>query len=53
MVKLEEIPMFSALEDRYLKELQNAVYVKHYTKDSIVFYEGDESEYLHILNFRS
>ena len=49
MVKLEEIPMFSALEDRYLKELQNAVHVKHYSKDSIVFYEGDESEYLHIL----
>lgn len=49
MVKLEEIPMFSALDDRYLKELQNAVHVKHYTKDSIVFYEGDESEYLHIL----
>lgn len=49
MVMLEEIPIFSALEDKYLKELKNAVYVKHYTKESIVFYEGDESEYLHIL----
>lgn len=49
MIKIEEIPMFSALEEKYLKELQNAVHVKHYTKDSIVFYEGDESEYLHIL----
>ena len=49
MVELHDIPMFSALEDKYIKELKNAVHIKHYTKDSIVFYEGDESEYLHIL----
>jgi len=49
MFKLEEIPMFSALGDRYLKELQEKIHIKNYTKESIVFYEGDESEYLHIL----
>jgi len=49
MVQLQEIPIFSALEESYIKELQNAILVKHYKKDSIVFYEGDESEYLHIL----
>ena len=49
MIELQEIPMFSALEEGYIAELKNAVYIKHYTKDSIVFYEGDESEYLHIL----
>jgi len=49
MVELQEIPMFSALEERYISELKNAVHVKHFSKDSIVFYEGDESEYLHIL----
>ena len=49
MIRLQEIPMFSALEEKYITELKNAVYIKHYTKDSIVFYEGDESEYLHIL----
>ena len=49
MVQLQKIPMFSALGESYIKELQNAIHVKHYKKDSIVFYEGDESEYLHIL----
>jgi len=49
MIELHDIPMFSALDETYLKELKNAVHVKNYTKDSIVFYEGDESEHLHIL----
>jgi len=49
MFKLEEIPMFSALGESYLKELQDCTHIKHFTKDSIVFYEGDQSEYLHIL----
>jgi len=41
--------MFSALEDKYLKELRNEIHIKHYSKESIVFYEGDQSDYLHIL----
>jgi len=49
MFKLEEIPMFSALGQTYLKELQEQIHIKKYTKESIVFYEGDKSEYLHIL----
>jgi len=49
MFKLEEIPMFSALGQNYLKELQEQIHIKKYTKESIVFYEGDKSEYLHIL----
>ena len=49
MVQLQDIPMFSALGETYIKELQNAIHIKRYTKDSIVFYEGDRSEYLHIL----
>ncbi len=49
MIELQEIPMFSALEEKYISELKNAVRVKHFSKDSIVFYEGDESKYLHIL----
>jgi len=49
MFKLEEIPMFSALGANYLKELQEQIHIKKYTKESIVFYEGDKSEYLHIL----
>ena len=49
MVRLQEIPIFSALEEEHLTELKNAVHVKHFTKDSIVFYEGDRSQYLYIL----
>ena len=49
MVKLQDIPMFSALGDSYIKELKNSIHIKHYTKDSIVFYEGDKSEYMYIL----
>ena len=49
MFKLEEIPMFDTLTPSHLKELYNQTHMKHFTKDSIVFYEGDESKYLHIL----
>jgi len=49
MFKLEEIPMFSALGSTYIKELQDNTHIKHFTKGSIVFYEGDKSNYLHIL----
>jgi len=49
MYKLEEIPMFSALTGAHLKELYDQTHLKQFSKDSIVFYEGDESKYLHIL----
>ncbi|SFZ99011.1 transcriptional regulator, Crp/Fnr family [hydrothermal vent metagenome] len=49
MYKLEEISMFSALTDKNLKELYSKTHIKNYSKDSIVFYEGDASDYLHIL----
>lgn len=49
MFQLEEIPIFSALDEKYLKALQEEILLKNYTKESIVFYEGDESDYLHIL----
>ena len=49
MIELHDIPMFSSLDEKHLKELKNAVHIKQYTKDSIVFYEGDQSDYLYIL----
>jgi CRP/FNR family transcriptional regulator len=49
MHKLEEIAMFSALKGAHLKELYDQTHIKQFSKDSIVFYEGDESNYLHIL----
>ena len=47
MYTLKDIPLFSTLSEAQLRELQ--VSTRHYTKESIVFYEGDESDYLHIL----
>lgn len=49
MYVLKEIPIFSELSDEHLNELQQLVHVRHYAKNSIVFYEGDESDYLNIL----
>ncbi len=49
MLKLEEIPMFASLTPENLKELYNQTHIKQYAKDSIVFYEGDQSDYLYIL----
>lgn len=49
MHALKDIPLFSGLSDEHISKLQHQLHVKHYTKDSIVFYEGDESDYLHIL----
>ena len=49
MIELQDIPMFSDLDKKFHKELQDNIHVKRFTKNSIVFYEGDESDYLHIL----
>ena len=49
MFALQDIPLFSKLSPEHLAELQSRMHIHHYEKDSIVFYEGDESEYLHIL----
>jgi CRP/FNR family transcriptional regulator len=49
MIEIQHIPMFSDLDKKFHKELQDSIYVKRFTKNSIVFYEGDSSDYLHIL----
>jgi len=49
MVDIADIPMFSDLDKQFHKELHNSIHIKKFTKRSIVFYEGDESDYLHIL----
>lgn len=48
-MSIADIPMFSDLDKKFHKELHESIYIKHYTKGSIVFYEGDESNYLNIL----
>jgi CRP/FNR family transcriptional regulator len=49
MVDIADIPMFSDLDKKFHKELRDSIYIKKYTKNSIVFYEGDMSDYLYIL----
>lgn len=49
MFKLQDIPLFSGLSEIQLEEMQTHLYLKHYAKGSIVFYEEDNSEYLYIL----
>ena len=49
MLTLKDIPLFSALNEEQLADLQSHVHIRQYDKESIVFYEGDKSEYLYIL----
>ncbi len=49
MFRLKDIPLFSQLNEEQLSKLQSQMLIHRYEKDGIVFYEGDESDYLHIL----
>lgn len=49
MFDLQSIPLFSQLSKAHLVELQSQMHIHHYKKESVVFYEGDKSDYLHIL----
>jgi len=49
LFELKNIPLFSGLGETHLADLQSQMYIHHYENNSVVFYEGDESEYLHIL----
>ncbi len=49
MYKLEDIPMFSHLPKSYFTLLHEKLFVKHYAKNSIVFYEGESSKYIYII----
>ena len=41
--------MFSNLDKKFHKDLYDSIYIRNFTKHSILFYEGDSSDYLHIL----
>ena len=49
MIQLEDVPMFCNLDKKYHKRLHDALYIRHFSRNSVVFYEGDRSDYLHIL----
>ncbi len=49
MYDLKDIQMFSKLSDKHLFEIRNNSIERSFTKDSIVFYEGDKGEYFYVL----
>jgi len=49
MYKIEEIPYFANLPKMYHDILHDKLFIKSYKKDSIVFYEGDRSNYMYVL----
>jgi len=49
MIDIHDIPMFSNLDIKYHQDIKENLHIKRFTKDSIVFYEGDMSNYFHIL----
>ena len=48
MFQLEDIPLFSELDGELLSRLKQDVHIKQFSKESIVFYEGERSDYLYI-----
>ena len=48
-MNLKEIPFFKNLSEKELKRLKEISFFKSYKKGEILFYEGEESEYLLIL----
>ncbi len=49
MVSLESVPLFAVLNEEHLDTVRDHVHIKRYKKGDIVFYEGDQDDYLHIL----
>ncbi|WP_458701249.1 Crp/Fnr family transcriptional regulator [Sulfurospirillum sp. 1307] len=49
MNRIKEIPFFSELSSKDLEKLKKISTIKKYNAKEIVFYEGDEPKYLHVL----
>ena len=49
MMKVEDIPLFTNLNKSFYKSISEHIYIRKFSKNGIVFYEGDCSDYLHIL----
>ena len=49
MDRIKEIPFFSHLSDDGLRKLKKISTIKKYNAKEILFYEGEEPKYLHIL----
>jgi len=49
MHQLIDIQLFSKLSDKYLNDIKQNAITRTYSKNSIVFYEGDTSKYLYVI----
>jgi len=49
MYDLREVQLFAKLSDKHIAEIKDHAMIRHYSKESIVFYEGDRGEYLYIV----
>jgi CRP/FNR family transcriptional regulator len=49
MYDLREVQLFSKLSDSHVAEIKENSVVRSFSKESIVFYEGDRGEYLYIV----
>ena len=49
MHRFSEIQLFSKLSEENLARLRDQAILKNLTKESIVFYEGDESDHIYVL----
>ena len=49
MYKIEEISMFSNLPSDIIARIKDKMFIKKYTKNSIVFYEGDRGDSIYII----
>ncbi|RXJ86264.1 Crp/Fnr family transcriptional regulator [Arcobacter sp. CECT 8985] len=48
-MNLKELYLFEDLDDKTIKKIEKIAVSTKYSKDNIIFYEGDESKYLHLL----
>ena len=49
MNRIKEIPFFSHLSEDGLKKLKDISSIKKYNSKEILFFEGEEPKYLHVL----
>jgi CRP/FNR family transcriptional regulator len=49
MYDLRDVQLFSKLSDAHIAEIKDNSVVRSFSKESIVFYEGDRGEYLYII----
>ncbi|MEA1914559.1 MAG: cyclic nucleotide-binding domain-containing protein, partial [Campylobacterota bacterium] len=49
-LKLKQIFLFENLDDKIIDDISKFTYYKKLSRDNILFYEGDDSEYIYLLH---